>query len=179
MRDDDAVQVIEPAQPFHLAVTDLSSLTDAAECEAAARDLMQAEITQRFDLGKGPLFRAAVLRLGPAEHVLLIIVHHIASDGWSMESVLLRELNVLYAAFAQGLPSPLPELAVQYADYAVWQRGWLQGEVLAQQLSYWKQQLAGASGVLELPTDRPRPPLPSYRGAQLPVAMPAELSACG
>ena len=108
---------------------------------------------------------------------MLVTMHHIVSDGWSMRSVLPRELGALYAAFAQGRPSPLPELPVQYADYALWQRGWLQGEVLEQQLSYWKQQLAGTSGVLELPTDRPRPPTPSYRGAHLPVAMPVELSA--
>src|SRR4029077_10434051 len=105
-----------------------------------------------------------------------VVMHHIISDGWSM-GVLRRELGLLYAAFAQGRPSPLPELAVQYADYAVWQRGWLQGEVLEQQLSYWKRQLSGGSGALELPTDRPRAALPSFRGARLPVALPAELSA--
>ena len=177
MTDDGPVQVIEPDSRLELTVTDLSSFADPAEREAALRPLMQAEITQRFDLGKGLLIRAAVLRMGPAEHILLIIVHHIASDGWSLGAVLPRELSILYAAFSKGLPSPLPELAVQYADFTVWQRGWLQGEVLEQQLSYWKQQLGGAPGVLELPTDRPRPPLPSYSGTRLPIAMPANLPA--
>src|SRR4029077_2039241 len=105
-----------------------------------------------------------------------VVMHHIISDGWSM-GVLRRELGLLYAAFAQGRPSPLPELAVQYADYAVWQRGWLQGEVLEQQLSYWRGWLSGAPAALELPTDRPRPVTPSFRGARLPVVLPAELSA--
>src|SRR4029077_13348709 len=103
-----------------------------------------------------------------------VVMHHIISDGWSM-GVLRRELGLLYAAFAQGRPSPLPELAVQYADYAVWQRGWLQGEVLEQQLSYWRGWLSGAPAALELPPDRPRPATPSFRGARLPVVLPAEL----
>ena len=177
MTDDGPVQVIEPDSRLELAVTDLSSLADPAEREAVLRPLMQAAMTQPFDLGKSPLIRASVVRLGPVEHILLVTVHHIASDGWSMEAVLPRELSMLYAAFAQGQPSPLSELPVQYADYALWQRGWLQGEVIEQQLSYWKQQLAGTSGVLELPTDHPRPPTPSYHGARLPIVMPANLPA--
>ena len=177
VQDGEAVQVIEPARPFRLVVTDLSSLESAAAREEALHPLMQAAVTQPFDLGRGPLFRASAVRLSSEEHVVLVTMHHIISDGWSMRSVLPRELGLLYAAFAEGRSSPLPQLAVQYADYALWQRGWLQGEVLERQLSYWTQQLAGAPGVLELPTDRSRPPTPSYRGAHLPVAMPVELSA--
>jgi hypothetical protein len=176
MQDGEAVQVIEPVQPFRLTVTDLLSHGDATEREDALRPLMQAEMTQPFNLSRGPLFRASAVRLSSAEHVLLVTMHHIISDGWSMRSVLPRELGALYAAFAKGQPSPLPELTVQYADYALWQRDRLQGEVLERQLSYWIKQLAGAPGVLELPTDRPRPLTPSFRGARLPVALPADLS---
>ena len=98
-------------------------------------------------------------------------MHHIVSDGWSM-GVLYRELSVLYEAYANGRPSPLPELPIQYADYAVWQRQWLQGEVLERQLSYWKKQLAGIPAVLNLPTDRPRPAVQSYRGACQSLSYP-------
>ena len=175
MSDDGPMQVIEPDAPFRLAMTDLSAL-DASEQSREIEQNSQDELRRPFNLGKCPLIRATVLRLGPASHILLVTTHHIASDGWSVRSVLPRELAALYAAFSKGLPSPLPELTVQYADYAAWQRGWLQGEVLEQQLSYWKQQLAGAPGVLELPTDRPRPPTPSYRGARLPVVMSTDLS---
>ena len=107
--------------------------------------------------------------------MLLLTLHHIVSDGWSM-GVLVRELAALYEAFRQGQPSPLPELPVQYADYAVWQRGWLQGEVLEAQLGYWKQQLAGAPPRLELPTDQPRPAVQSFQGAAVPVRLPRALS---
>ena len=170
------IQVIEPAQRFHLEMTELSSL-DASEREASLRRLMRAETEQPFDLERGPLFRASLLRLDAQEHVVLVTMHHIISDGWSMRSVLPRELSVLYAAFSQGYPSPLPELAVQYADYALWQRQWLQGDVLEQQLSYWREWLSGTPNALELPTDHARPPTPSFRGARLPVAMAPELSA--
>src|SRR6185295_7776423 len=114
--------------------------------------------------------RAGLLRLdgpkGPQgpEHVLLLCLHHIVTDGWSM-GVLMREVAVLYDAFASGLPSPLPELPVQYADYAAWQRGWLAGEVLEAQIAYWKQALGGVPPLLDLPTDRPRPPVQTFRGA--------------
>src|SRR5205085_11432965 len=105
--------------------------------------LTSHEAQRPFDLTRGPLLRAQVLRLGPQEHVLLLTVHHIVSDGWSMQ-VLFQELSALYAAYAAGLPSPLPELPIQYADFALWQRQWLQGEELEDQLAYWQEQLADA-----------------------------------
>ena len=131
---------------------------------AEARRFVQEEAQRPFDLVAGPLFRSSLLQLGDEGHLLLLTMHHIVSDGWSM-GVLLRELQTLYNAFAVGKPSPLSELAVQYADYAMWQRSWLQGEVLSRQLAYWKQRLAGAPALLELPTDRPRPPVQTFRGA--------------
>jgi Condensation domain len=170
------VQVIEPARPFQLEMIDLSSLDKVAD-EASLQRLMGSEAGRPFDLERGPLFRASAMRLSPEEHILLVTMHHIVSDGWSMRSVLPQELSVLYAAFLQRRPSPLPGLSIQYADYAMWQREWLQGEALERQLSYWKKQLADAPAALELPTDRPRPPTLSYRGARLPVAVAAGLSA--
>jgi amino acid adenylation domain-containing protein len=125
-----------------------------------ARAIMQ----QRFDLAEDRLLRVALLRLAADQHVLVLAMHHVVSDGWSI-GVLVREVEALYAAFAQGLPSPLPELPVQYADYAVWQRRWLIDGALERQLAYWTHQLAGAPAALELPTDRPRPAVPSFRGA--------------
>ncbi|NRD47314.1 non-ribosomal peptide synthetase/type I polyketide synthase, partial [Corallococcus exiguus] len=135
---------------------------------------LREEASRPFQLDAGPLARAKLWRLGPTEHVLALTLHHIVSDGWSM-GVLVREVAALYEAFSQGRPSPLPPLPVQYADYAVWQRQWLQGDVLQAQLEYWKQQLSGASP-LELPTDKPRPPVQSANGAHVPVVLPAETS---
>ncbi|NVJ19573.1 condensation domain-containing protein, partial [Myxococcus sp. AM010] len=116
-----------------------------------------------FNLEVGPLLRATLLREGEEAHVLVLVMHHIVSDGWSM-GVLVRELVALYEAYSQGRESPLPELEVQYADYAVWQREWLKGEVLEEQLGYWRKQLAGAPVALELPTDKVRPAVQTYRG---------------
>ena len=138
---------------------------------------MAVEEAQRvFDLSRGGLLRQTLLRLGAEEHVLLFTMHHIVSDGWSME-ILTREVSALYEAYAAGQESPLTELPIQYADYAVWQREWLQGEVLEEQLGYWRQQLAGAPAVLELPTDRVRPAQQSHRGASLSMQLGAELTA--
>ncbi|HEV7668968.1 MAG TPA: amino acid adenylation domain-containing protein, partial [Thermoanaerobaculia bacterium] len=128
-----------------------------------------------FDLVRGPLFRARLLRLGAEEHLVLFTLHHIISDAWSRE-VMIREVATRYASFRSGASSPLPELAVQYADYAVWQRQWLQGEVLAAHLDYWRRQLSGAPSVLELPTDRPRPAIQSFMGASRTLAVPLGLS---
>ncbi|HEU4558162.1 MAG TPA: amino acid adenylation domain-containing protein, partial [Longimicrobium sp.] len=167
------VQVITPFGGFALPVEELSGLGDAdREVEVGRR--AGEEARRAFDLSAGPLFRAALLRLGAQEHVLLLSMHHIVSDGWSM-GVLFRELSALYAAFREGGESPLPELPVQYADYAVWQREQLAGEVLDRQLSYWRERLAGAPELLELPTDRPRPPVQTYRGATVPVELSLEL----
>ncbi|HEX8273804.1 MAG TPA: amino acid adenylation domain-containing protein, partial [Longimicrobiaceae bacterium] len=167
------VQVIAPPGSWRLEVEDLCGL-DELEREAEVRRRVQAEATRPFDLA-GPLFRARLLRAGPEEHVLLLCMHHIVSDGWSME-VLVRELDALYTAFARGEPSPLPELPLQYADYAVWQRERLRGPVLESHLAFWREQLAGAPATLELPTDRPRPAAQSFRGASLPVELDAGLT---
>jgi amino acid adenylation domain-containing protein/non-ribosomal peptide synthase protein (TIGR01720 family) len=169
------VQVIHPFGGFALAVEDLSPL-DGAEREATALRRAAAEAARPFDLEAGPLFRASLLRLGQAEHVLLLNMHHVVGDGWSME-VLFREVVALYGAFHAGHPSPLPELQVQYADFAAWQRAQLRGDVLEGQLAWWKRTLAGLPELLELPTDRPRPAVQSQRGALVSALLPAELVA--
>ncbi|RKH42515.1 non-ribosomal peptide synthetase, partial [Corallococcus llansteffanensis] len=158
-----AIQVIHPSLPLELARLDLRNL-DATQRETEARRRAEQEMMRPFDLVRGPLIRSRLFTLSEREHVLVITMHHIVSDGWSL-SVLIREMGALYAAFSTGRPSPLPELPMQYARYAAWQRGWLQGDALARQVGYWKQKLGGAPPVLELPTDRPRPPERSIAGA--------------
>ncbi|WP_286191373.1 non-ribosomal peptide synthetase, partial [Comamonas sp. JC664] len=155
------VQVIAPAGRVTLTVEDLSGLPDAAQ---VARRRVDAEAIRPFDLEKGPLLRPLLLRTGAQEHLLVLMMHHIVSDGWSM-GVLIREAAAFYEAFSQGRPSPLAALAVQYPDYSVWQRDWLQGEVLEAQLAYWRQRLQGAPVALELPTDKARPAVQTYGGA--------------
>ncbi|HLL45088.1 MAG TPA: condensation domain-containing protein, partial [Longimicrobiaceae bacterium] len=167
--DGTPVQVIAPFGGFVVPVEDLSGLGDAALGRRVGEEALQP-----FDLAAGPLFRALLLRLGAEDHVLLLSQHHIVSDGWSM-GVLFRELSALYAAYREGGESPLPELPVQYADYAVWQRDQLEGEVLDRQLAYWRERLAGAPELLELPTDHPRPPVQTYGGATVPVELSLEL----
>ncbi|HEU4556864.1 MAG TPA: amino acid adenylation domain-containing protein, partial [Longimicrobium sp.] len=171
--DGSPVQVIEPFDRFALPVEELSGLGEA-DREAAARRRAWEEAARPFDLSAGPLFRAALLRLGVEDHVLLLSMHHVVSDGWSM-GVLFRELSALYAAYREGGESPLAELAVQYADYAVWQREQLADGVLDRQLAYWTEQLAGAPELLDLPADHPRPPVRTYQGATVPVSFSAEL----
>ncbi|HSG38127.1 MAG TPA: condensation domain-containing protein, partial [Thermoanaerobaculia bacterium] len=168
------VQVIAPEPRIELPLYDLSDLPEA-EREAQAGEILSREARRPFDLRRGPLLRLSLLRLAAREHVLLVTLHHIVSDAWSM-GVLLREVMALYEAFSQGRPSPLPEPPVQYADFAAWQRRWLHGEVLTGQLGYWKRQLAGAPRLLELPTDRPRPALQTHHGATRPVTLPPGLS---
>ena len=141
-----------------------------------AQDLIAREVSKPFDLSEAPMIRTRLLRLGEQDHIALCTVHHIAFDAWS-GGILFKELSELYDAFSKGEASPLPELPIQYADYASWQREFLQGEVLENQLSYWKTQLAGAPPLLNLPTDRPRSDVPSYRGSREPFSLPAELSA--
>jgi Condensation domain len=169
------VQVIAPAIDFTLPVRDLSQ-TGAVERKGKVISLAREEAERPFDLSCGlPLLRAHLLRLEAEEHVMLFTMHHIVSDGWSV-GILLREVAVLYDAYSQGQSTPLPELTIQYADFAVWQREWLTGEVLDKQLSYWKQQLEGATKVLELPTDRARPAVQSFRGAHHRFSLTPELS---
>jgi amino acid adenylation domain-containing protein len=156
-------QVIAPDLTLRLLPMDLSGLPED-EREAEARRLANEETKVPFDLSQGPLFRVTLLRLSEEEHVLVYTMHHIVSDAWS-RSVLVKEVVTLYEAFVNEKPSPLPELPVQYADYAMWQREWLKGDVLDAHLSYWKQKLGGKLPVLELPTDRPRPAIQSSRGS--------------
>nr|WP_255217199.1 non-ribosomal peptide synthetase [Myxococcus sp. AM010] len=168
------VQVIDKQGSARLDIVELRSLPVARREEEAQR--IAQEASQRpFDLERGPLFRIALLALSEQDHVLVLVMHHIVSDGWSM-GLLVRELTELYAAFSQGQPSRLPELPLQYADYAVWQREWLQGDVLEAQLGYWKQHLDGAPRLLELPTDRPRPAVQSLEGAYVPFSLGRALS---
>ena len=156
-------QVIHAFSPAPLEVIDLGPLPPD-EQEAAKQRWIDEEAQHPFDLRQGPLFRSMLLRLGDLEHILLLTMHHTVSDGWS-QGVLMRELETLYAAFCVGAPSPLADLPIQYADYAVWQREWLQGETLERQLTYWKSHLSGAPALLELPTDRPRPAVQTFQGA--------------
>ncbi|HEX2079726.1 MAG TPA: amino acid adenylation domain-containing protein, partial [Longimicrobium sp.] len=167
------VQVIAPFGGFSLPMEDLSGLNEA-DREAAVRRRAGEEARRPFDLSAGPLFRAALLRLGAEDHVLLLSMHHIVSDGWSM-GVLFRELSALYEAYREGRESPLPEPGVQYADYAAWQREHLRGELLERQLGYWRERLADAPALLELPTDHPRPPVQTFRGANERIELPLEL----
>lgn len=161
--DGRAVQRICSAEIRPLPVVDLSQLT-MPERQAELERLSNKDALTPFDLESGPLWRARLVRLDDMEHVLLLTMHHIISDGLSM-NVLWRELEVLYEAYAQGTESPLPELAIQYADYAVWQRDWLQGDELERQMSYWRERLKDMPEMLELPTDRVRPSVLSPAGA--------------
>ena len=159
--------MVHPRIRIDLPVLDLRGYPQIQQ-QAEVERLMEAEELRPFDLSRDPMLRATLLQVSPASgsgavdgagepapaHILLLTLHHIASDGWSM-GVLLRELTTLYAAFSQGQPSPLPPLSLQYADFAVWQRQYLQGERFERQLDYWKSQLAGAPDLLQLPTDRP------------------------
>jgi hypothetical protein len=153
-------QVIGPPARVEIPVVDLRGTADR-EREAARQAAAAGRLS--FDLARGPLLRAHLLRLGEGDWVLLLSVHHIVADGWSM-GILFSELMALYSAAAAGAPSPLPEPRLQYADFAVWQRDWLSGERLETQLAYWKAQLDGVER-LELPTDRPRPALQTFNGA--------------
>jgi amino acid adenylation domain-containing protein len=166
------VQVQAERTDLAFPLADLAGLSAAAR-EEEGRRLAGEEAVRPFDLGRGPLFRAGLVRLGPDEHLALVTMHHIVSDGWSM-GVLVAELGALYPAFVARLPSPLPPLPIQYADFAVWQRGWLSGEVLESQMVYWRQSLGGLPP-LDLPTDRPRPPRRRGRGAVRSFDLPAEL----
>ena len=165
------VQVIDSWQKLTLAVTDLSGVP-STEREDAARRLAMEEAGRPFDLTSGPLIRAFLVKMAEDDHILIMNTHHIASDRWSA-IVLMGELSALYQAFLANKPSPLPELAIQYADWAVWQRDFLTGEQLERQLAYWKHQMEGAPPVIELPTDRPRPAVQTFRGANLSVTVPA------
>ncbi|MGH7824892.1 MAG: amino acid adenylation domain-containing protein [Candidatus Binatia bacterium] len=168
-------QVIAPTLTLTLPVVDLRGLPEQSHAAEISR-LAAQEVQRPFDLSRGPLLRATLLQVSGEDHVLLLVLHHIISDGWSM-SVLCRELTVLYAALLEEKPSPLPELPIQYADFSVWQREWLQGETLEAELSYWRKQLNGIPQLLELPTDRPRRSTQTYRGARQSILVSKEVCA--
>lgn len=166
-------QVIQ-TQPWTVTVVDLQHLS-GSEKAIASQELAQNQAIQPFDLASEPLIRTTLLVLSETEHHLLVCMHHIVSDGWSM-GVFLQELTALYNAYIQGLSSPLNPLSIQYGDFTLWQRQWLQGEVLQQQLDYWQKQLADAPALLSLPTDRPRPNQQSFAGGHLPFSLSLELT---
>jgi amino acid adenylation domain-containing protein len=168
------VQVIAPSVSLSFRVEDFGGMP-RAEGESAAQRFALEEAQHPFDLTDSPLLRVNLLRLNDEEHILLATLHHIVSDGWSM-NIFVQEMTALYKAFAAGESSPLAALRIQYGDFAVWQREWLRDGVLLGQLAYWKEQLAGAPPVLELPTDWPRPKVQTFRGAKYPLMLPETLS---
>jgi amino acid adenylation domain-containing protein len=167
------VQSIAPQLTLTLRLDDLSTLPDEKR-EAEAQRRAREEAERLFDLSHGPLLRAKLLRLSETEHIALLTMHHIVSDRWSM-NLLIAEVSALYGAFSTSQPSPLPELPLQYADFAVWQREWLSGEVLESQLAYWERQLLGAPPLFSLPTDRPRGMVQSFQSARHPVVLTKKL----
>ncbi|MCA1568064.1 MAG: amino acid adenylation domain-containing protein [Acidobacteria bacterium] len=158
------VQLVTPHLTLGVPIHDLSDLDEGARSSEVEQH--KQEMQRPFDLARGPLFRARLLRLDADEHILLLAMHHIVTDGWSI-GIMLREMTTLYEAFTAGRAPALPQLSIQYRDFAAWQREWLSGAELERQLAYWRENLRGAPPALELPTDRPRPPVQSYRGETL------------
>ncbi|HLL48423.1 MAG TPA: amino acid adenylation domain-containing protein, partial [Longimicrobiaceae bacterium] len=171
-RDGAPVQIIHPPAPVPLAELDLQGVPEA---KREAERLAVEDAMRPFDLARGPLLRSTLIRLAEDDHVLCFNLHHVVSDGWSMQ-VLVREVSALYAAFSRGEAPQLPELPVQYADFAVWQRSWLSGAVLDAQIGYWRERLGGAPPLLEIPVDRPRVPVQSPRAESRRIALPPGLS---
>ncbi|QMS87499.1 amino acid adenylation domain-containing protein [Nostoc edaphicum CCNP1411] len=171
--DGQPVQIIAPTLTVSLHLIDLRLLSDSQK-DTEIQRLTIEECQRPFNLNDGPLVRTTLLQLGAEEYILLLNIHHIVFDGWSV-GTFFRELRLLYQAFVNGQPSPLVELPIQYADFALWQRQWLQGKVLSEQLDYWKQQLADLP-ILQLPSDRPRPAIQTYRGTRQPLALSKSLS---
>jgi acyl transferase domain-containing protein/non-ribosomal peptide synthetase component F/NRPS condensation-like uncharacterized protein len=169
-----ALQLIKVPEPFHLLLADLRDLS-AEERQREVQTRGQADARQPFDLTNGPLMRVALLQLDDEEHAVILTMHHIVSDGWSV-GVLFWEVAKLYEAFAAGKDSPLPELPIQYADYAIWQREYLQEAGLNDQLGYWLKQLDGAPLLTKLPSDRPRLGVPGFHGANEPFTIPQSLT---
>ncbi|MFN6466411.1 MAG: non-ribosomal peptide synthetase, partial [Nostoc sp. DedVER02] len=172
--DGKPTQIIQTQRNWTVSVVDLKHLS-TTEQEIATQQLAQQQANQPFDLTNQALVRATLIVLSETEHVLSVCMHHIVSDAWSM-GVFIQELAALYNAYSQGEPSPLTPLSIQYADYALWQRNWLQGSVLQTQLSYWQQQLKDAPALLSLPTDRPRGSVQTFAGGHLEFALSVELS---
>lgn len=171
--DNEPAQAIAPEVEIKLQILDASHLGDLTACEDEARRLASEEIQKPFDLARGPLLRALAIRMGGRDHALIVNMHHIISDRWSL-AVLTQELGALYEANLEGKPSPLPELEIQYADYAVWQHQFLSGDVLDRQLRYWRKKLEGTPPVLEIPTDRPRYGTQQFWGAHHIQQLPDE-----
>jgi amino acid adenylation domain-containing protein len=169
MKDGQPIQRVAPDSAVSLRILDLTTRPHA-EREAEAQRLVMAEAHRPFDLSQGPLLRAMAVRLADAEHVVLLTIHHIVFDGWST-SVLFRELAACYNAFTAGAPVPLSPLSIQYADFTIWQRDWLQGQELERELAYWRKQLSGALPLLQLATDHSRPSVQGSRGAHHPVRL--------
>ncbi|HEV7857241.1 MAG TPA: condensation domain-containing protein, partial [Pyrinomonadaceae bacterium] len=174
LMDQQPVQVVARTLHVKPSLINLKSLPEA-ERETEVQRLLQEESQTPFDLTRGPLLRVKLLRLATDEHVLLLTLHHIISDGWSM-GVLVREMVTLYESLTREQPSTLAELPVQYTDFVTWQHEWLRGQVLEEHLSYWKQQLAGAPALLEFPANYPRPAINTHRGAKQSMSFPLELS---
>ncbi len=172
---DAPAQVIHPAQAFNLPLIDLSHLSEEARVAEQAK-IAAAESARPFDLSTAPLMRATLLRLSAEEHLLLFILHHIICDGWSIK-IFVDEVKQLYTGYLTGERAGLKDLPLQYADFALWQRRYLRAHILAHQLAYWRTHLSAAPPLLELPADRPRPPLQSYRGATHRLTLAAELVA--
>src|SRR5829696_131922 len=168
------VQVIAPSLKFEIPLIEIRHLPEA-ERMAHVEKLVTSECQRSFDLTRPPLMRATLVAMGEHDHVLVMMMHHIIGDVWSVR-VVMKELAALYEAFLAGQPSPLPELPIQYCDYSTWQREWLQGEALQSQLAYWKQKLIGMPEALELPTDRPRPPVQSIWGAKHFLKIPKQFT---
>ncbi|RCJ25078.1 hypothetical protein A6770_28095 [Nostoc minutum NIES-26] len=167
-------QIVQTQRNWTISIVDLQHLP-ISEQETATQQLAQQQATQPFDLASASLIRAELILLSETEHILLVSMHHIVSDDWSM-SLFVQELTVLYNAYSQGEGSPLATLPIQYADFAIWQREWLQGDLLQSQLSYWEQQLADAPALLVLPTDRPRPAVQTFAGASLEFELSLDLT---
>jgi thioesterase domain-containing protein len=174
IQDGEPVQLVAPAAPFVLPILDLRQMPPT-EREAEAQRLAAEEAYHRFDLERGSLLRAALVRLDEREHILLLTTHYFVADGMS-EAILLEELGALYRAIVDETVAPLPELPAQYADFALWQREWLKGDVRESQLAYWKEHLRGSPACLDLPVDRPRPSDRTFSGTWLPFALPTELA---
>jgi hypothetical protein len=172
-RDGEPVQIVTPARPLQLPVVDLSGLEESIMAEETNR-LSEVVSRQTFDISVGPLLRSVVLKLEEQDHVAFMSMHHLVSDEWSM-GILIREMGVLYEAFIGGRSSPLPELAIQYSDFALWQRQWLEGEVLDRQLAYWRSQLQELPPALKL-SNKEHPERDSYHRAAHPIELPESLS---
>ncbi len=166
--DGSPIQVIGTPRSVELKIIEVK--------QEQVESLLSEEAQRPFNLESDLMLRATLLQVDEHEHILLLVMHHIASDGWSI-GIFWHQLADLYEAFLNGKPSPLPRLPIQYADFAIWQHQWLSGEKLSSQINYWKTNSAGANAVLELPTDRPRPPIQTYRGAVQSLTLPQNLSA--